>query len=94
MSARHWLLSNFISGSGNPVMVAAYLPWFGQPGHINVGYSSNYRVVIEKQIDQAKQLGIAAFVVNWYGERHNFEDRAYTLMQQVAAEHSFNCNHV
>lgn len=80
---------DFISGSSNPVMLAAYLPWFGQPGHINVGYSSQDRVVIEKQIDQAKQLGIAAFVVNWYGERHNFEDRAYALMQQVAAEHSF-----
>lgn len=37
-------------------MLAAYLPWFGQSGHINVGYSSQDRVVIEKQIDQAKQV--------------------------------------
>ena len=70
-------------------MLAAYLPWFGQSGHINVGYSSQDRVVIEKQIDQAKQLGIAAFVVNWYGQHHSFEDKAYTLMQQVAAEKQF-----
>ena len=71
------------------MMLAAYLPWFGQPGHINVGYSSQDRVVLQKQIEQAKQLGIAAFVVNWYGQRHHFEDTAYSLMQQVAAENSF-----
>ena len=78
-----------MGGSDQPTMLAAYLPWFGQPGHINVGYSSQDRVVIEKQIDEAKQLGIAAFVVNWYGQHHTFEDKAYTLMQQAASEKQF-----
>jgi len=81
--------NSFIGGSGEPTMLAAYLPWFGQPGHINVGYSSQDRVVLDQQIDQAKQLGIAAFVVNWYGQRHTFEDKAYTLMQEAAAEKNF-----
>jgi hypothetical protein len=81
--------NSFIAGNGDPMMLAAYLPWFGQPGHINVGYSSQDRVVLEKQVDQAKQLGLAAFVVNWYGQRHTFEDKAYTLMQQVAADKNF-----
>ncbi len=70
-------------------MLAAYQPWFGRPNHINVGYSSQDRVVLEKQIDKAKQLGIAGFVVNWYGERDQFEDKAYTLMQEVAAAKDF-----
>jgi len=81
--------NSFLGGSSQPVMLAAYLPWFGQPGHINVGYSSQDRVVIEKQIDEAKQLGISAFVVNWYGQHHAFEDHAYALMQQVAADRNF-----
>src|SRR5579863_2889774 len=34
----------FVGGSGQPMMLAAYLPWFGRPGHINVGYSSQDRV--------------------------------------------------
>src|ERR1700761_5209125 len=76
-------------GQQKPTMLAVYLPWFGQHGHINVGYSSQDRVVIEKQIDEARQLGISAFVVNWYGQHHAFEDRAYTLMQQVTAEKQF-----
>lgn len=81
--------NSFVGGSGEPTMLAAYLPWFGQPGHINVGYSSQDRVELQKQIEQAKQLGIAAFVVNWYGQRHHFEDTAYSLMQQVASENNF-----
>ncbi|MGC2110246.1 MAG: endo-1,3-alpha-glucanase family glycosylhydrolase [Candidatus Korobacteraceae bacterium] len=81
--------NQFVGGSGEPVMLAAYLPWFGRPGHINVGYSSQDRVVLEKQVDKAKQLGIAAFVVNWYGQSHDFEDKAYALMQEVAGEKNF-----
>jgi hypothetical protein len=80
---------SFAGSSDQPTMLAVYLPWFGQSGHINVGYSSQDRVVIEKQIDQAKQLGLAGFVVNWYGQHHSFEDKAYMLMQQVAAEKQF-----
>ena len=70
-------------------MLAVYLPWFGSPGHINVGYSSQDRVVMGRQIDKATGFGIAAFVVNWYGKQHSFEDKAYALMQQVAAEKGF-----
>lgn len=81
--------NSFIGGSGEPAMIAVYLPWFGQPDHVNVGYSSQDRVVLGKQVGQAKQLGIAAFVVNWYGQHHDFEDKAYSLMQQVAAENGF-----
>ena len=67
-----------------PVMLAAYQPWFGGTGHINVGYSSQDRTVLERQIADAKQLGISGFVVNWYGRQHPFEDSAYALLQQVA----------
>ena len=28
-------------------------------------------------------------MVNWYGAHHEFEDKAYTLMQEVAAEKNF-----
>ena len=82
-------MNQFVGSGQNPVLLADYQPWFGQPSHINVGYSSLDRVKIEQQIDHAKQLGITGFVVNWYGERHNFEDKAYTLMQQAAAEKDF-----
>src|SRR6266404_9763752 len=74
---------------GQPMMLAAYQPWFGRPGHINVGYSSLDRVTLDRQIDEAKNLGIRGFVVNWYGPGKEFEDRSYALMQSLAAEKDF-----
>ncbi len=83
------LHNNFQPPQGGPVLLAAYQPWFGQASHISVGYSSQDPVVIEGQIEKAKDLGISGFVVNWYGARKEFEDRSYALMQQQAAEHGF-----
>ncbi len=75
---------NAFSRSHQPVMLAAYQPWFGGNGHIDVGYSSQDRTVLERQVADAKQLGISGFVVNWYGRQHPFEDASYALLQQVA----------
>ncbi len=74
------------SPSHQPVMLAAYQPWFGRKGHIDVGYSSQDRIVLERQVSDAKQLGISGFVVNWYGREHSFEDSSYAMLQQIADE--------
>jgi hypothetical protein len=74
---------------GGPVVLAAYQPWFGRSGHIDVGYSSQDRTVLQRQIQEAKGLGITAFVVNWYGARHHFEDQSYALMQQLSEQLDF-----
>jgi len=71
------------------MIVAAYQPWFGRPGHIDVGYSSQDPVVLEKQIDEARNMNISAFIVNWYGPAKDFEDRSYALLQRIAAEKNF-----
>src|SRR5438477_6347188 len=75
--------------SGEPIMLAAYQPWFGKPSHINVGYSTLDRVTLSRQIDDAENLGIRGFVVNWYGPGKDFEDRSYSLLQSLAAEKNF-----
>jgi hypothetical protein len=36
---------------GQPVMLAAYQPWFGKPSHINVGYSSLDRVDVIQEAE-------------------------------------------
>jgi len=72
--------------SGGPVLLAAYQPWFGGHNHINVGYSSQDPAVLRKQVIEARQLGIEGFVVNWYGPRKEYEDKAYMLLQQAAAQ--------
>ncbi|MGH9503234.1 MAG: hypothetical protein ACRD20_10330 [Terriglobales bacterium] len=70
-------------------VLAVYEPWFGHPSHISVGYSSQDPVIIRKQIDEAKALGISGFVVDWYGDREPFLDRSYALLQSIAAEKQF-----
>ncbi len=81
--------SHLQAPEGGPVVLAAYQPWFGRSGHIDVGYSSQDRTVLERQIEEAKGLGITAFVVNWYGSHHTFEDQSYALMQQLAEQFDF-----
>jgi hypothetical protein len=74
----------------SPKILADYQPWFGYRGHIDVGYSTQDPAVLRKQIQKAKEMGIYAFAVDWYGERRPFEDRSYALLQQVAAENRFH----
>jgi hypothetical protein len=71
-------------------ILADYQPWFGDPDHINVGYSTQDPAVLHKQIEKAKALGIYAFAVDWYGERRPFEDRSYALLEQIAAQDHFH----
>ena len=73
----------------SPQVIALYEAWFGHPHHINVGYSSQDPTTIESQIRRAKAQGITAFVVDWYGDREPFIDKAYALMQSIAAKKKF-----
>jgi glycosyl hydrolase family 99 len=76
--------------SGNPKILADYQPWFGDPDHINVGYSSQDPNVLRKQIENARSMGIYAFVVDWYGARRPFLDRSAALLQRIAGEQHFH----
>ncbi len=90
VNVQRTLASNFQAAQGEPVLIAAYQPWFGEPAHINVGYSSQDPVVVQDQIEKAKDLGISGFVVNWYGPHKPFEDRGYAVVQRQAASLGFS----
>src|SRR5438105_12314559 len=83
------LRSEVAAPEGSPQMIAAYQPWFGRSGHMNVGYNSQDTNVLTQQVEHAKDLNIKAFIVNWYGPSHDFEDRSYGLLQRVSSEHDF-----
>jgi hypothetical protein len=80
-----------VPASQTPTRVlAVYEPWFGHPQHISVGYSSQDPVVLRKQMDEAKNMGISGFVVDWYGDREPFLDHSYALLQSIASEKNFH----
>jgi hypothetical protein len=73
----------------SPQVIALYEAWFGHPKHMAVGYSSQDPSQISTQIGKAKELGISAFVVDWYGDREPFIDKSYALVQSTAAKKKF-----
>src|SRR5215813_3583014 len=83
------LRSNIQTPTGSPALLAAYQPWFGRKGHIDVGYSTQDTDTLTKQIAHAKDLNILGFVVNWYGPSRDFEDRSYALLQRIASQNDF-----
>ena len=83
------LIQNVSSMEAERKVLAVYEPWFGHPNHISVGYSSQDPVVMRKQMDEAKSMGISGFVVDWYGDREPFLDRSYALIQSIAPEKQF-----
>jgi hypothetical protein len=82
-------LASMQAPDARPMLLAIYQPWFGQKGHIDVGYSCHDPNVLRQQIAHARELNISGFVVNWYGPRKEFEDRSYALLQQAASESDF-----
>lgn len=78
------------AAGNNPEILALYEAWFGHPQHITIDYSSHDPGVIRRQIQDAKAMGISAFVVDWYGDREPFIDQSYALMQTAAAKQKFH----
>jgi hypothetical protein len=56
---------------------------------MDVGYVSYDSAVLRKQIQQARHMGISAFVVDWYGESAPFSDHNFALLQEAADESHF-----
>lgn len=83
------MLREWSASSGPPKVLAAYMPWFGDKNHIDVGYSSQDASVVQRQIDEASSLGISGFVVDWKGSRNPYTDRAFALVQRVASQKQF-----
>jgi hypothetical protein len=87
--AHHALLQSGQAPALSPKLLAVYMPWFGDHTHTDVGYSSQDPAVLRKQIQQAKQMGISAFVVDWYGESKPYSDHNFALLQEAASENHF-----
>ena len=89
-NSRNLALKDVPASPGNPKVLADYQPWFGDPDHIDVGYNGQDPNVLRRQIEEARNVGIYAFVVDWYGPRRPFLDRSTALLQHIASEQHFH----
>jgi hypothetical protein len=46
---------------------AHYMAWWGNPGHINVGYDSSDAAQVHRQITDMMSRGIDGMIIDWYG---------------------------
>jgi len=83
------LRQNLQAPNASPKLLAVYMPWFGDRDHMDVGYSSEDPVVLRRQIQQARHMGVSAFIVDWYGEGRPFTDHNFALLQEAADEAHF-----
>ena len=60
--------------------------WFGQPNHMNVGYSSTDPAQVKRQISDMISRGIDGVVMVWYGPDNDI-DRAAKLVMSEAENH-------
>jgi hypothetical protein len=59
------------SGSRTKVY-AHFMPWFGDPRHMGVGYNSQDPAQIHRQITDMISRGIEGIIIDWYGSRDTF----------------------
>src|SRR5438105_14254247 len=50
----------------NAKIIAHFMPWWGDPRHINVGYNSHDPVQIHKQITDMIRRGGEGVIIDWY----------------------------
>ena len=73
--------------AGTTTKVFAHtLLWFGQPGHMNIGYSSTNSTQVQNQINDMVSRGIDGVVIDWYGPNNSI-DQATQLVMSAAEQH-------
>lgn len=68
-------------------VLAHLMMWWGQQGHINIGYSSNDAAQVHRQISDMVSRGIDGVIVDWYGP-NNAIDLATQLVMHEAEKHT------
>lgn len=73
--------------SGAATKIFAHLMlWFGNQGHMNVGYSSTDPAQVHRQITDMISRGIDGVVIDWYGPNRPI-DQATQLVKNEAEKH-------
>jgi hypothetical protein len=76
--------------SGATTKVFAHLLlWFGQPGHVNVGYNSNNATQVQKQIADMISRGVDGVVIDWYGPNNSIDQATQLVMQEAEQNPGF-----
>lgn len=66
---------------------AHFMAWFGNPSHMNIGYTSSDPNQVHRQVSDALSRGISGFIEDWYGPNHPSDtmsnDTAFVLKAEA-----------
>ena len=65
-----------------------YMPWFGDPHHRDVGYRSDDRQQVSRQVTDMVSRGIQGAIVDWYGPSSGLKNQSTLLLMKEAELHS------
>jgi Glycosyl hydrolase family 71 len=71
-------------------VLAQLLLWFGEPGHVNVGYNSTDRAQVQRQITDMISRGIDGVVVDWYGPNNSIDQATQVVMHEAEKHPGFS----
>lgn len=66
-----------------------YMPWFGDPKHRDVGYRSNDRDQVRRQVADMISRGIEGAIVDWYGPSSGLKNESTTHLMKEAERQNF-----
>jgi hypothetical protein len=73
-------------GNGTKIY-AHFMPWFGDPRHMSVGYNSQDPAQIHRQITDMISRGIDGAIIDWYGSRDTFTNTTTLRVMAEAEQH-------
>ena len=85
------LATNSLLYSGSTTKTyASMLGWFGESGHLNVGYNSNDPQQVKLQVEDMMSRGMQGAVLDWYGPNEpTINGTAMALRSQAEAHAGF-----
>jgi hypothetical protein len=73
----------------NTRIFTRYMPWFGDPKHRDVGYRSDDREQISRQVADMISRGIEGAIVDWYGSGSGAKNESTILLMKEAEQQNF-----
>lgn len=80
-------IGSLLYSGANTKIYAHYMVWFGNSGHMNVGYRSDDPAQVHKQVEDMISRGIQGAIVDWYGAAAALEDTSTKLLMKEAEAH-------
>jgi hypothetical protein len=77
-------ISSLLYSGSTTKIYATWLGWFGQSGHMNVGYISDTQAQVHAQVQDMISRGIAGAIADWYGVANASIENATTLLKNEA----------